>query len=115
MEVFDWRSRSAAEVVAASGVRIRWLIGPADGAERFAMRLFELAPKSAIALHQHWYEQEMFFLEGNAVTVDATGVEHPVRPGAVVWVRPNEVHGFRNVGITTVRFLCCVPLEEVAR
>jgi quercetin dioxygenase-like cupin family protein len=111
MDVFDWQTKESKDA-GESGVQIRWLVGPDDSAPRFAMRLFELEPGASIPVHQHWYEQEMFFLEGEAVVVDNEGAETSARKGTVVWIKSNEPHGFRNDGVGTVRFLCCVPIAR---
>jgi len=51
-------------------IRVRWLISKKDGAENFAMRLFEIQPGGYSPLHQHNWEHEVFILEGNGVTQD---------------------------------------------
>lgn len=88
--------------------RVRWLVGEEDGAPTFAMRQFEVAPGGYTPRHFHNYEHEVYVLEGEGVVVDGDR-EHPLRPGDVILVQPDDVHQFRNTGDRTLKFLCLVP------
>lgn len=92
----------------ASGCRVRWLIGTADGAPNFAMRQFEVAPGGYTPRHSHPYEHEVFVLEGQGVVCEAEA-EHALCAGAVIYVQPDEIHQFRNTGDQPLRFLCLIP------
>ncbi len=92
----------------ASGCQVRSLVGEADGAPNFAMRLFEVAPDGHTPRHSHPYEHEMYVLEGNGVVCEGD-VEHPLTAGDVMYIAPNEVHQFRNTGSAPFKFLCLVP------
>ncbi len=92
----------------AQGCTVRWLIGEADGAPNFAMRRFEVAPGGYTPRHSHPYEHEVYVLEGEGEVWEGDHA-HPLRPGVVVYVRPDEVHQFRNTGQTPLKFLCLVP------
>ena len=96
------------EMEGATGCRVRWLIGTADGAPNFAMRQFEVAAGGHTPRHSHPYEHEVFVLEGNGVVCQGDQ-EHPLQAGAVVFVAPDEVHQFRNTGEQALKFLCLVP------
>ena len=96
------------ETDGATGVRMRCLIGEADGAPSFTMRQFEIAPGGCTPRHTHAYEHEVFVLEGHGVAME-DGVENVVRPGTVVFVPPNLVHQFRNTGSVPLKFLCLIP------
>jgi quercetin dioxygenase-like cupin family protein len=93
----------------AQGVTIRWLITKDDGAPRFAMRLFEIAPGGRTPLHMHANEHEVFVLEGEG-TVWRDGKDVPVPPGSAVFVPGEEMHCFKNTGDSVFRFLCLVPV-----
>ena len=56
--------KSPVEIEGAKDVGIRWLISKEDGAENFAMRMFELEPGGHTPLHTHPQEHEVFVLEG---------------------------------------------------
>ena len=100
--------KSAVEVEGAEGVEIRWLISKADGAENFAMRMFEVQPGGHTPLHTHSHEHEVFVLEGEGVFV-YDGQDHPFGPEYVVFVPPNKEHRFKNVGNSVLRMLCLIP------
>lgn len=91
-----------------SGCQIRWLVDQRDGAPNFAMRQYEVAPGGYTPKHRHPYEHEVFVLEGEGVVLEGER-EHPLRPGDVVFVAPEELHQFRNTGEGPLKFLCLVP------
>jgi quercetin dioxygenase-like cupin family protein len=92
----------------ARGCHIRWLIGEAQGAPNFAMRQFEVEPGGHTPRHCHPYEHEMFVLEGTGAVTEGERT-HPLRAGDVVYVKPDEVHQFRNTGDGPLKFLCLIP------
>jgi quercetin dioxygenase-like cupin family protein len=94
----------------AVGCKVRWLVSQDDGAPNFAMRQFEVAPGGHTPKHSHPYEHEVYILEGEGVAVEGDH-EHPLRAGDVIFVRPGEIHQFRNDGQAPLKFLCLVPNE----
>lgn len=96
------------EMDGASGCSVRWLVGTNDGAPNFAMREFEVAPGGYTPRHQHPYEHEVYVLEGQGVVFEGD-TAHPLKPGDVVLVKPDEVHQFRNTGAQPMKFLCLIP------
>ena len=60
-----------------------------DGAPSFSMRQFEVAPGGHTPKHSHAHEHEVFVLEGTGVVLEGDR-EHPLRPGTVVFVPPND-------------------------
>ena len=92
-------------------VKLRWLISKKDGAEHFAMRLFEVEPGGYTPLHQHDWEHEVFILEGNGVTKDKNN-EESFKRGDVFFVPAMEWHQFVNTGKETLKFLCLIPYKE---
>ncbi|HFD39077.1 MAG TPA: cupin domain-containing protein [Anaerolineae bacterium] len=95
---------------ALEGVTMRVLIGPQEEAPFFNMRLFEVQPGHSSPHHSHWWEHEVFILEGQGVVVTGEG-ELPIAPGSAVFVPGGEVHQFQNRGEGVLRFLCLVPQE----
>jgi quercetin dioxygenase-like cupin family protein len=92
----------------AQDCRVRWLIGSAEGAPTFAMRQFEVLPGGHTPRHSHPYEHEVFVLEGQGVVYEGDQ-PHPLQAGDVVYVKPDQVHQFRNTGSGSLKFLCLVP------
>ena len=56
-------AKKPVEVDGAKGAEMRLLISKADGAENFAMRMFELQPGGHTPLHTHAHEHEVFIVE----------------------------------------------------
>ncbi len=96
------------EMPGASGCLVRQLVGEADGAPNFAMRQFEVAPGGHTPRHFHDYEHEVFVLEGRGEVVEGDQ-SHALSAGDVIFVKPNEIHQFRNTGPLPMKFLCLIP------
>ena len=96
------------EMEGAQGCTVRPLVSQDDGAPTFAMRQFEVAPGGHTPRHFHPYEHEVFVLEGTG-EVWEVDQPHPLKPGDVVLVKPDEVHQFRNTGQVPLKFLCLIP------
>lgn len=96
----------------STGVTIRWLIAEKDGAPRFAMRRFEIQPGGSIGLHNHPEEHEIYVLSGKARIFNDKGFEALTGPGDVLFVPPNENHGYENTGEETFIFICVIPILE---
>jgi len=108
IQVFHESTVPMEQAPAGKGVRLRWVIGKANGAPRYAMRVFEVEPGGEIPLHHHWYEQEMYVLEGQGMAGDEHG-EQPIGPGTVIYVPPDKPHRMRNTGDGLLRFICVIP------
>ena len=91
--------------------KLRWLISKKDGAENFAMRLFEVKAGGNTPLHQHDWEHEVFILEGSG---EARNKEKSTsfKTGDFFFVKPMEWHQFVNTGSETLKFLCLVPIKD---
>ena len=92
-------------------VKVRWLISKKDGAENFAMRIFEIKTNGYTPLHQHDWEHEVFILEGSGVIKNKTN-EEPIKKWDVIFVLPMEWHQFVNTGKETLKFLCLIPIKD---
>jgi quercetin dioxygenase-like cupin family protein len=94
----------------AQGAGIKELITLAQGAENFAMRLFEIAPGGNTPFHKHDWEHEVFVVSGcGEVRTDAGQV--PVKAGCAAFVPGGEQHSFANTGDEPMRFICVIPVE----
>ena len=105
---YESAEQKPVQMEGASGCKMRSLLGPAVGTPNFAMRQFEVAPGGHTPKHFHPYEHEVFVLEGNGVVLE-DDAEHPLQPGDVVFVSPDDVHQFRNTGDVPLKFLCLIP------
>ena len=105
-------SKCAVDLEGAKDVEIRWLISKEDGAENFAMRMFELQPGGHTPLHTHPHEHEVFVIEGHGVCV-CEGREHEFDTEYVLFVPPDTEHRFKNTGDSLLRMLCLIPAAAV--
>ncbi len=106
--------QNGVDMPGAVGCSVRWLVGENEGAPTFAMRQFEVAAGGHTPLHTHPYEHEVYVLEGEGVVLEGD-VQHSLRAGDVVYVRPDEVHQFRNSGSGPLKFLCLVPNSALSK
>jgi len=104
--------KSPVGIEGAKDVEIRWLISKDDGAENFAMRMFELQPSGYTPLHTHPHEHEVFVIEGEGVFV-YEGKEYQFDRDYVIFVPPNKEHRFKNTGNSILRLLCIIPASAV--
>jgi quercetin dioxygenase-like cupin family protein len=103
-----------AEIPKEEGVKdttVRWLISEKDGAENFAMRLFEIEPEGHTPLHQHDWEHEVFILEGDGVVRDKTK-ENSFKKGDVFFIPSMEWHQFINTSKNKLKILCLIPYKK---
>ncbi len=101
-------AKNPVNIDGAKDAEMRLLISKADGAENFAMRMFELQPGGHTPLHAHAHEHEVFILEGTGVFV-CDGAEYEFGPEYVIFAPPNSEHRFRNTGDSLMRMLCLIP------
>ncbi|HOW19880.1 MAG TPA: cupin domain-containing protein [Phycisphaerae bacterium] len=92
----------------AIGARMRVLIGPADGANIFHMRHFEIEPGGCTPHHEHNYEHEILVWRGSGTAKTPAG-DRPFKAGDVIFVPPNERHQFCNTSEETCEFICLIP------
>ena len=86
------------------------LVSPEEGWEDNVLRVFELKPGGHTPRHSHEWPHINYIIEGEG-TLLLNGVENPIKAGSYAYVPSGELHQFRNVGDTTFRFICIVPLE----
>jgi quercetin dioxygenase-like cupin family protein len=101
----------ASEKVTTAGaerVTIQKLISEADGAEKFHLRQFTIAPGGKTPLHTHAWEHEVYILAGEG-TLIFEGSERSFSKNAVIFVPPEKEHSFVNTGAGNLEFLCIVP------
>ena len=91
--------------------KIRWVISKKDGAENFAMRVFEIQPGGHTPLHQHDWEHEIFVLEGNGIAKDKDKQES-FKQGDIFFIPPMDWHQFVNEGNETLKIICLIPYKK---
>jgi quercetin dioxygenase-like cupin family protein len=92
----------------AKDTSMRLLIGEADGALDFQMRMFEVKPGGHSPFHSHPWEHETFIVSGaGSVKTDQGDIK--IEAGDVVFVQPDDQHSFQADAGETLVFICCVP------
>jgi quercetin dioxygenase-like cupin family protein len=94
----------------AKGVAARVVIGKADGAPNFCMRVFVIAPGGHTPKHSHAWEHEMFVHAGTG-EIFGNDKWNPVAPGKVLFIPANEVHQIRNSGNEPLIIVCLIPSQ----
>ena len=99
---------SKVEMEGAKDVTMKILIGPNDGSQNIIMRRFKIRPGGHTPHHKHNYEHVVKILS-KGVAVDEKGNEHQLQPGQSLFVRPNDIHQFRNPYSESFELLCIIP------
>jgi quercetin dioxygenase-like cupin family protein len=90
------------------GAAGRVVVGLADGATNFCMRVFELSVGGYTTRHTHEWEHEVFIHRGEGVVFNG-GQWIPVASGTAVFIPPHEEHQIRNSGDEPFVFVCVIP------
>ena len=96
----------------AKDVKMKMLIGPGDESENIFMRHFIIAPGGNTPFHQHNYEHVVKIENNKGIVVDDNGNEYEVKKGQSIFVKPNELHQFRNQFSQDFEFTCIIPNPE---
>jgi quercetin dioxygenase-like cupin family protein len=92
-----------------SGYKGRVVIGEAEGARNFYMRVMEISkPGAPHPPHTHEWEHEVFIHSGQG-EIFGNGKWSPFKAGDVIFIPGKEEHGFRNTGEEPLIFVCCIP------
>ncbi len=92
----------------AKRVAARVVVGKADGATNFWMRVFEIGTGGNTPRHSHAWEHEMFFHAGQGEVL-CDGKWTPVAAGSAVLVPGSSEHQIRNTGTEPLVLVCLVP------
>lgn len=93
----------------STGTTVRWLITrEKEGAPRYALRRFEIQPEGQIGLHEHPQEHEIYCLHGKG-EVYTSKEKFEIKKDDVLYVPPDEKHGYKNTGDEPLVFLCIIP------
>ncbi|MCK4644020.1 cupin domain-containing protein [bacterium] len=108
---FDEVEAQKVDMQGAANTTIRWLVAKKDGAENYAMRMFEVQKDGHTPEHVHEWEHEIFVLEGSGLLATEEG-DFTLEPGDFGFVPEMVLHQFRNTGDGIFKFLCVVPIKE---
>lgn len=91
---------------------IRVLIS-SEEAPTYAMRVFEMGSNGHIPAHSHPWEHEIFILEGR-VRIRVEDQVFELGPNTAIYIPPNKVHEYWNIGGGRARFICTIPNRPTA-
>jgi len=94
---------------AYNGIKKQIFLGPKDGSEEIIMRYFTVEPGGATPYHNHAFQHLVKDERGTGIVIDKDGVEHEISEGDLIYVKDDEVHGFKNVSNKPFCFICVVP------
>ena len=97
----------------AEGVAMVNMIGEAEGAPNFVMRLFNVAVGGHTPFHNHDFEHVVYVIKGQG-TLKTPGGDHSFEEGDGVYVAPDEEHQFVNAGNCELVFTCTIPNRLVS-
>jgi len=92
----------------AKGAAGRVVIGKADGARNFCMRVFEIAAGGITGKHAHEWEHEVFVHAGKGAILQK-GNWTSLSAGSVVFIPGKEEHQLKNTGKEPFIFVCVIP------
>ena len=81
----------------AHGVNLRTVIGEADGAPNFFMRVVTFESDGATPHHSHPWEHENYIVSGEG-TLEVDGEVVELKPGDVAYVPPGAEHCYKSSG-----------------
>jgi len=101
-------TKSTVDDPAASKAEIQWVIGADDNAPNFYLRRFTVQKDGYSPKHSHPYEHEVYCLAGNGkILIDDKW--HDFEKDYVIFVPPDVIHQFKNIGDSELIFLCAIP------
>jgi quercetin dioxygenase-like cupin family protein len=84
---------------------VRVLQRSADSPNRMSVMNVEVPPGSGVPPHSHAIEEEAYFVLDGTLELTVGGATFLLHPGDYANVPPGAVHGYRNPGTATTRFL----------
>ncbi len=127
MEVLNWKDREDVKIekfpymgkfLDVKGISVRWLskCGEDDmGQPEYGLRFFTAQPGGEIPIHNHFYVQTMYILNGRFEVWRFDPETREILetsvcgPGDTIYVPSMEPHGMRNLSETEqATFLCCI-------
>jgi len=98
----------------AKDVKMKILIGKKDRSDNIIMRHFTIAPGGNTPRHTHNYEHVIKIESNRGIIIDKDGVEHELSKGQSVFVKPNELHQFKNPYDENFEIICIILNQEKA-
>jgi quercetin dioxygenase-like cupin family protein len=100
----------AAQGEGIKGVSIRAMITDKDGAENFALRVFDVEPSGNTPFHTHSWEHEVYIISGSG-KVKRENDSVDIDKGTALFIPADEKHSFL-AGEDGLSFICVIPAEK---
>jgi quercetin dioxygenase-like cupin family protein len=84
------------------------LVSTTEGWDSHVMRVVEVEPSGYTPRHQHPWPHINYCIQGEGELMIA-GVFHTFVEGSYAFVPQDTLHQFKNLGSTTLKFICIVP------
>jgi quercetin dioxygenase-like cupin family protein len=94
---------------------LRVLLPSSDSPHRMAVMMVEVPAGGFTPPHSHRDEEEGYLILEGELAMTLGSSERRLAPGDFAYVPPGMLHGYRNVGAGTVRFLAWTvggPIDE---
>lgn len=107
------KNEVAAKVPAMDGIKgvtLRVMVSEDDGAENFALRVFDLEPHGNTPFHTHAWEHEVYVLSGSG-QVRREADEVDIKADTALFVQAGEKHSF-VAGADGLSFICVIPAQK---
>jgi quercetin dioxygenase-like cupin family protein len=108
----DQIQASEVKMEGALNVSMKILIGLNDQSDNIIMRHFIIAPGGNTPWHQHNYEHVVKVEKNRGMAIDENGNEIEIKPGQSLFIKPNEMHQFKNPFGEDFEFICIIPNPE---
>jgi quercetin dioxygenase-like cupin family protein len=99
------------------GLSVRWLSMHGDdgnGYPEYGLRFFTIQPWGVIPIHNHFYQQTMYILDGEFECASFDSKSGTIKekqickPGSSIFVPSMEPHSMKNICENPGHFLCCI-------
>lgn len=113
IETFPYKGK----VQKVLGTSVRWLSqhgNDGHGYPEYGLRLFTIQPGGQIPIHNHFYHQTMYILNGEFECwefdpeTDELVEKCTARSGTVIYIPSMVPHGMKNLSDEPAKFLCCI-------
>ncbi|MFQ5823553.1 MAG: cupin domain-containing protein [bacterium] len=95
----------------AKNVTRQVMVGPKEGAKKFEMRYFEMAPGGYTSLDIHKHDHAVLILRGQGRVLLGEKT-YEIGFGDAIYISQNERHQFENTGDGPLGFICVIPPKE---
>lgn len=111
-DIFSWEhvERQVFTTEEVKGVVKNVLVGPQDGAPNFIIRFFQVPVGRSTFDHAHPHEHGIVILHGKA-QIAIEDKTYELRPFDSVFVSGDDHHQVKNIGDTSLGFICVIPRD----